>query len=558
MSSAPEFDVIVIGGGINGLTTAAYLAKTGLSTVVVERREEVGTHCVTEEHSVPGFRISPHATSQWVGHSPCMADLELEKFGLELIAPRYTRAMPFADGKAFVPDVYDANNLYKKWLKFSEKDAKIFKDLMNALAGVRVDLYMNFFYSAPSPENWDFAMRIFSNLPHVPEDFWDMTGFGLADYLFESDYIKAQVTAFSNAVGFPPHHKIIGPMGTILMATSTTNQQAIGGAHQVPHALQRCIVHHGGKILQSCEVEKIIVEDGEAKGVVLSEHSAYPEKKLMARKAVISDLTPVPTFIDLVGEEHLDPVHVRMIKCYDYEWHVLFTACYMTTEPPKWKGASFDPDVLKAWNFNIGAASMEDVERAIMDLLCDRIPKPITALGSDFVLTLYDKTAAPKGYHNVQLWADVPYSIRKLGGPEKWDDIKDEVLDEMTETMEDYAPGFKRTVKYKVAVSPLDIYRKNPSAIKGPWNAGISKPGQLYFDRPFLGCNAPRTPIKKLYLSNGMWPWSMSWLASGYIAACEVIKDLGIERPSWWSHKCFDWYREWAERNNIPINLRVR
>ncbi|MEM4281579.1 MAG: NAD(P)/FAD-dependent oxidoreductase [Candidatus Caldarchaeum sp.] len=558
MSNVPiEFDVIVVGGGINGLTTAAYLAKTGLKTLVVERRDQLGTHSVTEEWSIPGFRISPHATSHWAGNSPCMLDLELEKFGLNLYPARYTRAMPFKDGKAMVPDCWDANGFYRSYALFSNHDANIFRDLYNALTGVNI--MQDFFFSAPTPERWDWMIEQISRLPRIPDEWWRMTGFEMADYLFEDEHIKAWITALENTVGFPPFERIIGPLGVILMCTAfTPNQQAIGGSHQVPHALFRCIVQHGGKILQSCEVEKIIIEDGEAKGVVLGKHSAYPEKKLIARRAVVSDLSPVPTFIDLVGEEHLDKQVARVVKYqYDYDWHVLFTAAFMTTKLPDWKGNKFNPNMREAWMFNCGVESMADVEKSFMDCLAGRIPDPITALGADFILTLYDKTAAPPGYHNVQLWPDVPYSLHKKGGPDAWDEITPEITERVADMVEEYAPGFRTSIKTSIGVSPLDIYRKNPSAIHGPWNAGPCKHGQLYFDRPFLGCNPPRTPIKKLYLSNGTWPWSMSWLASGYIAATEIVKDLGIPKPSWWSHVCFEWFPIWAERNGIKPVRKV-
>ena len=554
---ATEFDVIVIGGGINGLTTAAYMAKAGLKTVVIERRDQLGTHEVTEEWSVPGFRVSPHATSQWVGHSPCMMDLELERFGLDLYPARFTRAMTFADGKAMVPDVWDVNGFYKAYQLFSEHDAKVFKDLYSALLPLRFGVWQDFFFSAPSVERFDWMIENMGKLPHVPEDWWDMTGFEMADLLFEDDHIKTWLLSFSNTVGYLPSAKFIGPLGAIMLPTSLTNQQALGGSHQVPHSLFRCIVHYGGKILQSCPVEKIIVEDGEAKGVLLGPYSAYPERKIIARKAIVSDLSPIPTFIKLVGEDHLDKQAARVVKYqFDYDWHTLFTASFMTTELPPWKGNNFNPNMKDAWMFNCGVESTQEVEKAFAQLSRGDIPEPLTAFGADFILTINDKTAAPPGYHNVQFWPDVPFSLRKLGGPEKWDDIAPELVERVADMVEESAPGFRKTIKYKVGVSPFDIYRKNPSAMKGTWNGGPSKPGQMYFDRPFLGCNAPRTPIKKLYLSNGMWPWSMSWLASGYIAACEILNDLGMPKPDWWSHRVFDWYRDWVAKNNMQSVVR--
>ena len=205
----------------------------------------------------------------------------------------------------------------------------------------------------------------------------------------------------------------------------------------------------------------------------------------------------------------------------------------------------------EVWSFLCGVENLDEFEKMIAQLNSNRMPDPLTALGDSFVLSIYDDSSVPPGYHNVQFWLNVPYSIRRLGGPEAWDDISPKVLEDTIDMVEEYAPGFRSTIKYKVGISPLDIFRKNPSAILASRHGGTVKPGQLYFNKPFLGCNAPRTPIRKLYLCNGIWPWNNTVLASGYIAAVELIKDLGIERPEWWSHRPGEWPGLWFERNHL-------
>ncbi|HKM76754.1 MAG TPA: NAD(P)/FAD-dependent oxidoreductase [Candidatus Bathyarchaeia archaeon] len=552
-----EFDVIVIGGGINGLTAAAYLAKCGLKTAVVERRDQLGTHCSTEEFATPGWRNNPHASGIWVGHSPAMLDLELEKFGLDLYFARHSRAQPYLDGKAFVPDLWDANNFYKKWMKFNERDAKTFKEIFNRFVDIRQELMATFVYSPPSVENWDRTIDLLKSIPHVPDDFQEMTGFELIDLLFEDEHLKAQLAGWAHACALEPHVKIIGPIGAVILVSAFGVQQSLGGSHQIPHAFFRCIIHYGGKIFQNCPVERIIIKDGEASGIQLSKYAAYPEKILTAKKGIISNLSPVPTFLHLVGEEHLDKAVARVIKGFDYEWGVLYTAGYLTTKPPNWIGTDFDPQLANAWHFNCGVETLEDVEKCFMQLSNGRIPDPITFLGANFIFSMNDKRAAPPGLHSVQLWADVPYNIRHDGGPEKWDELKDDVLDRCTDRVEQYAPGFKKTILDKFAYSPVDVERRNPSAVKGVWQGGIVAPGQLYFDRPFLGCNPPRTPIKKLYLSNGVWPHSFSWIGAGHNAAQVLIEDLGMKKPDWWSHKPLEWFREWTQRNGIQTIPKV-
>jgi len=229
-----EFDVIVIGGGINGLTAAAYLAKCGLSVAVIERRDQLGTHCSTEEFATPGWRNNPHASGIWVGHSPAMLDLQLEKFGLDLYFARHSRAQPYLDGKAFVPDLWDANNFYKKWTRFNEKDAKTFKEIFNQFVDIRQELMAKFVYSPPSVENWDSTIDLLKSIPHVPDDFLDMTGFQLIDMLFEDEHLKAQLAGWAHACALEPHVRIIGPIGAIILVSAFGVQQSLGGSHQIP------------------------------------------------------------------------------------------------------------------------------------------------------------------------------------------------------------------------------------------------------------------------------------------------------------------------------------
>jgi len=551
-----SFDVIVIGGGINGLTAAAYLAKSGFQVAVVEKRDQLGTHCSTEELATPGWKNNPHASGIWVGHSPAMLDLDLEAHGLELIFPRFSRAQPFLDGTAFVPDLYDANRFYAKVQRFSKKDAETFKDILNRFVAIRRELLEVFVYSPPSQENWDRTVALLASIPHVPEDFLDMTGFELIDLLFESEHFKAQLAGWSHACALEPHLKVIGPIGAILLVSAFGVQQSIGGSHQIPHALFRCIVRHGGKVLQNCSVEEILIEDGTATGVRLGQNASYPEKTLTAKKGIISNLSPVPTFLHLIGEDHLEADWVRQLRDYNY-WGVLFTAAFLSKAPPHWVGTNFDPDIEKAWHFNFGADTLADVKKMSHEVLEGRIPKPIAFLAANFNFTLHDPKSAPPGLHNIQLWADVPGPLELDDDVDAWDRMTPEVLQRCEDRLEEYAPGFRPQIVDRVAYSPADVARRNASAINGVWSAGIVEPGQMYLDRPFLGCNAPRSPFKNLYLSNGVWPHSFSWLGAGHNAALVVLEDYGMKKPDWWCHRALEWFDVYTKRNNIPITPKV-
>ena len=125
-----------------------------------------------------------------------------------------------------------------------------------------------------------------------------------------------------------------------------------------------------------------------------------------------------------------------------------------------------------------------------------------------------------------------------------------EVGESVTDRIDQYANGFRQSVVEAMPYSPLDIFRRNPSAIEANFAGGNPKVGQFYLDRPFKGCGAPRTPIKKLYISNSLWPWSATHLSTGYIAACVVAEDLGVRKQPWWNHKPLGWFRKWVKKQS--------
>ena len=101
------------------------------------------------------------------------------------------------------------NRLYKKWQRFNEKDAKTFKEIMGVWVKIRQNVMASLVYSPPSVENWDEFVKLFKSIPHVPDDFLEMTGFELLDILFEDEHLKAQLAGWAHACAFEPHVKIM-------------------------------------------------------------------------------------------------------------------------------------------------------------------------------------------------------------------------------------------------------------------------------------------------------------------------------------------------------------
>jgi len=548
-----EYDVIVVGGGVNGLAAGAYLQKAGLDVAVFERRDELGTHCNTEELGIPGVRYNMHACGIMTLGSPAYNDLELERFGLEMLtSSEWGYFNPFKDGSAVLFHLFDANPQYESWKRINKHDAEVFRRLSHYMGPHWVNLVHKVFYAMPSVENMEFMMAFMKKCPVVPSGWENMNGFEFADALFEDERIKTSVLNVVVALDVWPWDRLTGPITVLLLGCFTLSfgwcYTARGGSHALPHALARCFMHYGGAVMQACPVEKIIIENGEAKGVVLSKHAVYPEAEIRAKRAVISNLTPGPTFLDLVGEAHLTPEVVSAVTGYDYGISI-FMVHYVLNEPPAWIQAAKFPEVEKAMVFNL-VESTDDLRRIGEGHKTGTIPDPpVPSAGCFQGFAMADPTQAPDGLHTLHFWPNFPADPKNEGGFENWDAIREKYADKVEDMASEYITNLKRATVSRLSYSPLDIYRRNASAVLGCWGGGALSPEQFYLNRPFPGCGAPRTPISKLYISQsvGAGPGATS-LNPGVIAATVAGEDLGVRNQDWWKTKALEPYQAYCKK----------
>ena len=569
----PDYDVIVIGGGINGLTCSAYLGKAGLKTLVLEARGECGAHCDTSEPGIPGFLYNLHATMLATGFGPPMQDLELEKYGLELRNTSYVWGKPFLDGTnaLIASSPYDT---MENWGKHSKQDRALLENALDFLYPQMLDftdIVHRFMYTAPTTQTMqafsDFMGRFFKHLGKnmTGEQFMKMNGFEVMDAMFESDHIKTMVQAMEWIIGFPPIHPQIGAIGSLLGLLSGSFfplTTAKGGSHAVTHALIQANVDNGVKIMTCCPVKKIIMKNGEAQGVILHEDAIYPNQEITAKK-IVSNITVVPTFINLIGEDHIsDKDLVKRIKNFNYHEQTIFTVHYALSGPPQWRTADYDEGIMRSWMGYFGGETTDEMKKYSQAIIEQEIYPEIYA--NWYLPTLADPTQAPEGCHVTQAWIDMPgeplkWKHGKLGGKNAFLDIKNVLADQITDAYDHYAPGFKKQILNRYIYSPLEQERNNPSAIQGCWAGGSVIPEQFYDKRPVTGVcvgGGSRTFLKNLYLSNSIHPFGITPLGSGYIAACEVAEDMGVREQGWWTSKATHWYLENAA--NIPLDLGVR
>ncbi len=557
-----DYDVIVIGGGINGLSCAAYLGKAGLKTLLLEAKGQCGAHCDTIELGEPGFLHNTHATMMASAMSPQMGDLDLEKYGAEFVQADLILSQPFLDGtNIHYGNAFDITA--RSWEKHSKKDGNymwVAKEYCESRLDELTELIHLAQYGAPNPETAQrlggFMHGFYSQVApdHPLPSMMGLDGFECADLIFENDKVKAISTMLNFAGGNGAvHHKGMGAMG-YLLATLTGGavlpfHYIKGGSHEFTHALVKAAVAAGVTIWPSCPVGKIIVKDNACHGVVLSDRAVYGAETITA-KTVVSNVSFLPTFVEMIGEEALGSEIYNKAKTFRYDENVTFSLNMELDEDPVFISADYDDGVQKAPNGWLGVESGKELwEHTQANTRKEITNKPCLEW---FIPTRVDPGQAPPGYHTASMLFDIPpdpksWNGEKLDGINCWDDIKERVADLMIDIWDKYAPGFKKLVRKRHVASPLDIQRNNPSAVYGHMAGGAMIPSQSGPNRPLAGIcegGASRTYIKNLYLSNSIHPNGQSGVSSGYIAASEVAEDMGAREQSWWKYQAFQWLLE--------------
>ena len=340
------YDVIIIGGGPNGLTAGAYMARAGARVLVIERRHETGGGLVSEDHSA--FRFNLHAIyMMMMDVMPPYKDLELDAEGCVYIQPEAQASLLTSDGKALT--LYkDLDRSVESIAKFSARDAHRFREVYSECKELAYASLIPATYTLPVPP-LDYAVmldkdaagrRILELAEKSPMQIIDEWG-------FENPLLQTLVLHLVCMWGLEPEVTGLGYLAPLYLNLMLNMALIRGGSHRLSSALHRAIISHGGDVLESYTVTRIIVEKGVAKGVEVGLTNAeHLGRKTFASRVVITSTDPLTTFTRLIPEDVMAGISkgcVETAKSWQWEHWSLFGLHLALKERPRFKAAEADP-----------------------------------------------------------------------------------------------------------------------------------------------------------------------------------------------------------------------
>ena len=533
MSESDAFDVVVIGGGHNGLVCAAYLGAAGLRVAVLERREVVGGAAVTEEF-LPGFRNSVAAYTVSLLNPKVIRDLELADHGLRIVERRISNFLPLGDeGYLKVGGGRTAEEV----AKFSPRDAArldAYAERLDAIADVLRSVVLEtppnvtdrgWFAALPQMLSGARVGRRMARLPMpLRRELLELFVKSAGDYLdgwFESAPIKAAY-GFDGIVGnyaspYTPGsayvllHHVFGEVNGKKGAWG----HAIGGMGSITQAMARAAERRGVVIRLGRAVREVRIRGGRAVGVVTA-----TGEEIRAR-CVVSNLNPKLLFGSMVDPTALDPDFRARIE----RWRCGSGTFRMNVALAELPDFSALPGRECAEHHTAGiimAPSLAYMDQAYLDAKAGGWSKrPIVEM---LIPSTLDDTLAPPGRHVASLFCQHVAPVLPDGI--SWDDRREQVADVMIDLVDSYAPNFKKAVLGRQILSPLDLERTFGLTGGDIFHGALSL-DQLFSARPMLGHADYRGPVPGLYLcGSGTHPGGGVTGAPGHNAAREILADF--------------------------------
>ena len=532
MGPGNGYDVIVIGGGHNGLVTAAYLGRAGKKVLVLERRKVLGGAAVTEE-VYPGFKYTECSYVCSLLRPEIIRDLDLPVHGYQIV-PVESTFSPMPDGR-YLYRGGDSEENRRAIAKFSKRDAEAYPKFGQLMVRIARLVKPQLGMTPPdigslSPGNVAKLLELLGYFKGADEEvlttFARLLTMSAADYLdewFETDVLKGTMSASgiigtflgprSPGTAYVLIHHYMGEVDGAFRAWGFVK----GGMGMVSESIASAARAHGVDIRTDADVRRIATRDGRAVGVELADGT-----RIEAR-AVASSVDPKRTFLAFLDRSELPADFVRGIEAYVTEGSSGKVNLALK-ELPEFTSLPGRGEHLRG-SLSI-SPSVDYIEKAYDDAKYgDFSKRPYL----DCLLpSTLDPGMAPPGKHVMSIFVQyAPYTLRKG----TWEERREEFGDAVVETLAEYAPNLPKAILHRQVLTPWDLEQEF-GLTGGNIFQGELWPNQLFFLRPVPGWSQYRTPVKGLYLcGSGAHPGGGVMGAPGYNAAREILRDWGLGRP---------------------------
>src|SRR6266568_4576372 len=520
------YDVIVIGGGHNGLVNAAYLARAGKKVLVLERRHVLGGAAVTEE-IFPGFKFSVCSYVVSLLRPEIIRGLDLPRHGLEILPLDGTfTPMPGGD---YLWRVNDHAKTRREIARHSRVDAEAYEEFGKAMVAMCRFVKPILAMTPPDPTTLDprdlkrlmvLGRRFRALASEEKYNLVQLMTMSAADFLdqwFETDVLKATMSASgiigtflgirSPGTAYVLLHHYMGEIDGAFRSWGFSR----GGTGAISNAIAAAAREAGAHTRTNAAIARILVTNGRAAGVALENG-----EEIRAR-VVSSSVDANRTFLKLLEPGCLPEEFVEKVRQYKFRGSSGKVNLALDALP--------DFTCLPGRGRHLRGAisispSMEYMERAYDDAKYgDYSRRPYL----DIVIpSLTDPSVAPPGKHVMSCFAQyAPYHLCEG----TWDEKREDFGDCVIETLAEYAPNIKNIIVGRQVVTPLDLEREF-GLTEGNIFQGELTLEQLFFLRPVAGWAQYRTPVKGLYLSgSSAHPGGGIMGAPGKLAAEAILKD---------------------------------
>jgi phytoene dehydrogenase-like protein len=520
-------NVVIIGGGHNGLVTAFYLAKAGFKPLVLERRSQPGGAAITAELH-PGFRSSILAHAAGPIRPDIVRDMQLQKHGLKLITPEAGVVALTPTGRALT--LYnDARKSAQEIGKFSQKDAARYPEFQYSLGKMGRVIGEALALAPPNIDNpskgdlWGMLQTGRSIRKLGKKDMYRLLRWGpmaVADLVaeaFETELLRATIAARGIFGTF------FGPWSAgsslVLLIRAAGDEHpagsaffAVGGIGSVTQAMASAAKQAGAEIRTNAEVIEVRIKDGTATSVVLSTGEE------IAARAIISNADPKRTLLKLVDPTHLTPDFVMKLQHYRTPGTVAKVNLALSGLP-KFSALNGSSEALSG-RIHIGP-EIDYLERAFDESKYGNFSRqPYLEIA---IPSLTDPSLAPPGKHVMSIYMQyAPYKLKNSD----WESQRVPLGDTVVKTIAQYAPNLPELILTHQIITPQDL-EENYGLTGGHIFHGELALDQFFTMRPLLDWARYRTPIRNLYLcGSGTHPGSGLTGGSGATAAREILKDL--------------------------------